>query len=753
MAPVLSDQNKGSLMNVDSLNFLNKPDFDVDMENNEVLRELSVDAISGAPETFFEGLEQKGEYGDALDGFSGSLKFKLAPITARSLGYFSNAIEEENNSGKVKKKDNRLFTPVFHGLDSSDEYKQFVLTCFEIYKNLGEDRFFSIPTLGLVSQSAQAEHSQAVDLAMFALADELETFALTQNMARGAELEESASILNCAKALYFTSSAQDSEFQDGDVVQNIAHWINRADGEPSESAVEQVFGEDDITKVYEKASFWKLVSQLLLRGLFDQALAVLERSQIFPALEAQCEVTFDILTDATSLLKEYPFGDATTFREWKAAALNLSQLYSESTTNVDLDLRDSINDMLHLMSGSQSKILQYSATWYESFCGLITFYIPTLELSDEYLQLSLNAHPADVCNAWEQACVEIIRGKIYAVLPILESLDHCVAAFFSAICEAKGLLESSNSLLKNATTYNSGDYTSIEEDLFSSKNSMASFLLHGFAMELCSYDDKLLWSMAIGILALSPSRSNSAVRLAIGELLPHFPFENNDDVEWMLTLCAKWRLPDVAKTIYRILGNKFLYENNVIEAMTNFSKAGEFEWVKHYSWMIFEASAIQGTPLEDEVIDAIVSRRAEVEIPKEILENVLTDSMRQTLSPYAVLRRYYQQAADQDFDGALKSLLSLMEFPYLPSQYLALLVAHFLYPVFLQDDSQHISESNVIRIIQALNKLEVEDDKSVALYDVLKSRKQDIELPEELCSLIKQVRRKLSFKICQEFMN
>ncbi|CEP62267.1 Nup85p LALA0_S05e01618g [Lachancea lanzarotensis] len=751
MASISTNYNSGSLMDVGSLDFLNKPDFDIDMDDSEILKEPSIDAVSGAPETYFEGLRKKGGLEDVSGSFQGSLKFQMAPVTARSLGYFNN-VENENMARKDQKIDNRLFTPVFHGLDSSQDYKQFVLTCFEIYKNLGEDRFFSIPTLGLVNQSAQAEQSQAVDLAMYALVDELETFALTQNSIRGAELEENVAILNCAKAIHFTSSEQDSDFQDGGLVRNIGHWINRADGEPSENVIEQVFGENNNTKVYERTSFWKLVSQLLLRGLFDQALAVLERSQIFPALKEQCEITLDVLTDATSLLKEYPYNDGTGFREWKATALHLSQFFSESATNVDLDLRDSISDMLHLISGSQAKILQYANTWYESFCGLITFYIPTLQLSEEYLQFSLNAHPADVCNAWEQACVDIIRGKIHAVLPILESLDNCVAAFFSGICEAKGLLESSNNLHKHAKTYDSGDYTSIEDDLFSSRNSMASFLLHGFAMELCSYDDKLLWSVAIGILALSPSRSNSAVRLAIAELLPHFPFENNDDVEWMLTLCAKWRLPEVAKTIYRILGNKFLYENNVIEAMMNFSKAGEFEWVKHYSWMIFEASAIQGTPLEDEVIEAIVSRRAEVEIPKEILENVLTDSMRQTLSPYAVLRHFYQQAKEQDFEGALQSLIGLLEFQYLPSQYLALLVAQFLNPVFLQDDTQHISEPDVIRIIQALNRLEVKDDKSVALYDILKSRKEERGFPEELSNLIKQVRKKLNFKICQEFM-
>ncbi|SCU91407.1 LAME_0E12398g1_1 [Lachancea meyersii CBS 8951] len=747
MSSVSWSQDNGFLMDVGSLNFLKSSSLDVDMDNYQIAEESSIDEVSGALQTFFEGFGPLGGSGESFVRPKRGLKFQMAPVRARSLGYYKCIGDKEAGNGDQK--DVRLLTPNFHGMDSSEAYKQFVLTCFEIYKNLGEDRFFSIPTLGLVSQSAQIEHSQAVNLAMDALLDELETFALTQSLGRASELEECIAVLNCVKALYFTSYPQDQELENGSLVQNVAHWINRADGEPSERVIEQVFSGNNDIKVYEKSSLWKLVNQLLLRGLFEQALAVLERSGIFSALESQCEVTFNVLTDATSLLKEYPYSDGVSFREWKATALNLSQFFSECATNLGSDLRDFINDMLHLISGTQAKIIQYSNTWFESFCGLLTFYIPTIGLSEEYLQLSLDAHPADVCNAWEQACVDVIRGKVYAVLPMLESQDYCVAAFFAGICEAKGLLESSNSLLNHSKKYDD----SIEEDLFSSKNSMASFLLHGFAMELCSYDDKHLWSVAIGTLALSPSGSSSAVRLAIAELLPHFPFENNDDVEWMLTLCAKWRLPEVAKTIYRILGNKFLYENNVIEAMTNFSKAGEYEWVKHYSWMIFEASVIQGSPLEDEVIDAIVSRRAEVEIPREILANVLTDAMRQTLSPYAVLCQFYRQAGQQDWDRALQSLLILFEFPYLPSHYLALLMAKFLYPVFLQNDSKQISEDKIIRIIRALNNFESDNDKSVALYEVLKEREDSDLLPTDLDGLIKLVRKRLNFKVCQEFMN
>ncbi|SCU99216.1 LADA_0H18294g1_1 [Lachancea dasiensis] len=741
------NQEKDMLMDVDGLDFFKDSREDVNQEDTRMLEEPTIDDISGAPETQFDGEQPIRESLSEFKSCGFALKFQMAPASSRSLGYISTRKGNATltNGGNHSDINSDLYSPLFHRLDSSDDYKQFVLTCFEIYKNLDEDRVFSIPTMGLVSQTSRKEHVEAVNLAMEALIDEVDSFIATQSIVRASELGDCLAILNCIQAFFFTTASATD--QTGGLARQLTHWINRADGEPSELVVDQVFRQGPAKKVYETSSFWKLVNQLLLRGLFDQAIGVLEKSNIFKDLETTCELTFSVLTDVVLLLKQYPSSNGEEYREWKAASLQLSQYYCESSSEVDAELRNMICDMVLLISGTQAKILQYSSYWYEAFCGLFMFYIPTLELSEEYLQLSLKAHPLDVCSTWEQACAEIIRGKIYAVLPMIESLDSCIAAFFAAFCEAQGLLESGNSLVERQ-----GGYEGIEGDLFSSNNSMASFLLHGFALELCSFDDKHLWSVAIGILAMTPSPNGSAVRVAVAELLPHFPFQSNDDVEWLLTLCAKWRLPEVAKTIYRILGNNFISENNVIEAMTNFSKAGEFEWVKHYSWMIFEASALQGAPLEDEIIDAIVSKKAHAEIPKEILEAVLTDAMKQALSPYAVLYQLYQQLGQKDLNNALENLLNLLEFPYLPKHYLALLAANLLYPVFLCEGSRQIPEDKIIRLIKAIDRFENDDSKSIAMYAALKEKPGNDELPEQLSDFVKRVRQRLNLKICEEYI-
>lgn len=724
-------------MDVDNLDFLKDSITDINDESYMDEDNFGIDEVSGAIETQFEGEQPIKEPLSSFRAEGKALQFRVGPVLSHSLGFVSGKCQDASES--------KLYTPNFHGIDTTENYKQYIMTCFEIYKNLGEDRFFSVPTMGLINHSAPMEHSQAVNMAIDAMADELEVFSGTQKPARAAELEECLAIINCSRALHFTDG-NDNEEANSAVLKQLTQWVNRADGEPSEEAVAEAFSG---SVSYKSPLFWRLVNQLLLRGLFDQAIGVLDRSHLLKDIENTCEITFNVLNDAISLLKQYPFELGEAFREWKATALQISQFFVDSTTNVDPELRDFVSDMILLMSGNQSKTLQYSRTWYESFCGLMLFYIPTLELTEEYLQISLKAHPLDVCNNWEQACVYVIQGKLYAVLPILESLDYCTAVFYSAICEAKGLLENSGTLMAH-----SNGSEGLEGDLFSSNNSMACYLMHEFALELCCYEDKNLWSVGIGILALSPSDNDSAKRLAIAELLPHYPFQNNDDIEWLLTLCAKWRLPDVAKTIYRILGNKVLYENNVIEAMTNFSKAGEFEWVKHYSWMIFEASAMKGAPLEDMIIDAIVSGEAETEVAPEILESVMTNAMRQTLSPYAVLYQFYQQRVAHDWEGALSSLVSLLEFRYMPKHYISLLVAQFLYPTFLKDDTVAISEDMVIRIIKTLDRVST-DDKSVALYEALKSGegRDDEGLPKQLGDLLPLVRQRLSYKICQEYMS
>ncbi|SCW02683.1 LAFE_0F12024g1_1 [Lachancea fermentati] len=732
------------LINLNDMKFLHNLDDDShdekDVSMAQDVNDISIDDISGAPLTYFSKDQPIQEPIEQFKGEHKFLKFKINPVFSNSLAFVSGP----------GMRDTKLYTAETTLIDKSAYYKQYVSRLFEIYQDLGDDRLFTVLTIGLINHSSRNEHLKTMNLALEALVDELEILIESKRQSSQLidtiELEDCLSILNCLKTIHFTIDSNEKDSTAKFFI-HLKEWINRTDGEPSEQVIEETFTKATENTVYETTDFWKLVNQLLLRGLFDQAIGTLEKSNIISDLENKCENTWTVLKDIISLLREYPYDAEVAFREWKSAMLQLSQFYLETETKVSPGLRDFITDMIYVLSGTQAKIVQYSRTWYECFCGLILYYIPTLELSEEYLQLSLDSHPLDVCSNWEQACTDIIRGKIFSILPVLDDLDGCTAAFTSALCEAKGLLDSPANLAPEQGNENNLD----GGDLFSSDNSMASYLLNSFALELCCYEDRDLWAVAMGMLALSPSNNESAKRLAIAELLPHYPFRTNDDIEWLFTICAKWRLPDVAKTIYRILGNDLLYQNNVVEAMTNFSKAGEFEWVKHYSWMIFEASVMQGAPLEDMVINAIVSDHPESEIPIELLHSVVTDVMKQTLSPYAVLYQFYRHRDSQNWDEALDTLLHLLEFTYLPPQYCSLLIARFLNPLFLEDDSKRMPEESVVRIMRVVQNLIV-DEKCIALYEVLKTNEQQATLPQKLSSVLSSTRQRLSFKICQGLM-
>lgn len=743
------DSNQNLLMDIDNMDFVNSFDdsYEKLQTNHDDIQNSSFEADQSYDRDIVTGeLVMKLTAKDDLPlikGENAKLKFKLGPLSSQNIAYLSD------------KTNTKLYPTKLPEVDISKQYSHYVSKLFEIYDNLGESRIYSVPTIGVINSSYEKEHTAAVNYALEAIATELELFIESikdknNAISRFLELEESLTIINCLKLIYFTIDSPDESDVRSSFVSGLLNWVNRSDGEPNEDYIEQVFGMDSQHKVYETPNFWILLNQLLLRGLFDQALGCIERSKLLEYLEDTCEVSANSLKDMIEMVKRYPLDSVDTFREWKALTLEVAQTFLNSETKISGDLRDNLEDTLLLFSGDQKKIIRYSKTWYESFCGLLLYYIPSLELSTEYLQLSLDANPLDTTNNWEEACVNIIKGNVYAILPVIESLDTCTASFSAAIIEAKGLIDN---YFEDDMRY-SDDYDL--NGLFSQKNGMACYMLNNFAFELCTSEDKDLWPVAIGLITLSPTVSPNTKKLAISELLQHYPFKTNDDIEWMLSVCAKWKLPEVARSLYTILGSSMMYEGKTIEAMTNFSKAGKFDLVKEYSWTLFEASAMKGEPLDDMILNAIVDDMGGSLISPEILDNLVTSAMRQTLSPYAVLYKFFQAQSNCNWEEALQLLVALLQFEFLPNYYLVMLVSKFLYPIFLVDDSKLVDEDSVLVIIDALEqKWDSEDAKSINIYEAIVEESNEESkkiLPNNLKDLIKLVRKSLSLKLCQEFM-
>ncbi|KAH7604409.1 Nup85 Nucleoporin [Nakaseomyces glabratus] len=657
----------------------------------------------------------------------------------------------ENIMHVKSQKDVNLYPVPLSTSDFSENFINYICNLFDIYQDLGSHRIFSRPTIGVISSDYELEHTRVVNMALDSMIIELEILIASYdklenaNIARILELEQCLVILQCLRTFQFIDSINDrATFFD-----SLLKWTNRTDGEPKVEYIQSIFGQSDSSQVFFTEPFWKLVYQLLLRGLTEQAINTLEKSELAKYLKENCETTSTIFEDFIQLVKNYPLESEEHFREWKSFALELQQNFEDADTKIPVPLRKNLLDAISITAGNRDKILQHSSFWYESLTGFLLYYIPSEELIQEYVGLAVSKTPIDVTNPWETACLKILQNDIFPVLPILESLDNCTASFSAALCESKGLLIDRYTILEE----NSGSDDIEIDDIFSQRNGMASFLLNNFALELCSMKMKTLWPVAIGLISLSPYNTPSSKKSTIAELIPHYPFETNDDIEWALSVCAKWRLPDIAKEIYTTLGNQMLDNGNTVEAIANFSKAGQYELVKHYSWLLFENAAFQGKPMEDEVLSAIVDgdfNTSEL-IPDEVLNKVVTNAMRQSLSPYAVLSQFFSNVENERWSKALQQLMSLIEFEYLPKKYTVLLIVKYIYPLFLNDDQRMIDEETLVSLLAAIEKnWDCDDTDSVIAYEKLSEEIAD--LPKELKSMEKLIRKKLNGKLCLNLM-
>lgn len=651
---------------------------------------------------------------------------------------------------------------ILPGMDSSDEFINYVSKLFEIYDSLGSHKKFSLPTIGVINYNSIQEHNAIVNLAMDSFISTLEEYIssiknIDSKMDYQLDLENCLTILQCLKLFYFIIDDESDVSLDQHreaFITSFITWINRADGQPSIDYINTIFDDNDTTNnVFEKEEFWKLLNQLIVRGLFDQAIACIKRSNIIEYLEKNCEVSKNAINDLISLLQQYP--KDLSFHQWKVSTLELSQIFDMEEKKISLQLSDFIQDSLLIISGDKNRILHYSNTWYESFCAFFLYHIPSLKLAEEYLEFSIKNKNFNISNKWEETSINIIKKNFYPIFPILQSLDSCTASFTAIICQSKGLLEDFSNF-KNIFTKIGSD----EETLLSNwVDDLPNYLLIKFALSLCLLNNKKLWPISIGLITLTPNEHQTAKKLLIAKILPSYPYETNDDIEWMLSICAKWKLVDVAKYLFTKLGFDAFNKGNTVEAMSNFSKGGKIEWVKKYSWLLFESSIITGKPLDDILLNSVISDkvRDQCNIPIEIIHNMVTNTMKQTLSPYAVLFEYYESINEENENNSLNLILLLINFKYLPKKYLLLLIGKILYPNYLlkQNNNIMLTEENLISIMESIeNKWDCKDIETIKMYErIIKLTNKDEEiLPETLELFLTKVRTSLNLKLCDEFI-
>lgn len=704
-----------------------------------------VDEVSGVQMIRFD--EAPIPYGCVDDWRQTSriLKFKLNPNGIDGIGFISQDPHSEKTI-KVYPQETKIYTIETPFFTNSDLYVEFVSNLYSIYEALGDEKNYSVPTIGLVKRDAQREHNEVLNKAFGMVVKEVESYIESKRLNNEDEssifeLEECLNIINCLKALYFSTPEE--------LPKLICEWVNKADPQPDLELTESIMS---FEKPYKHPFFWKFIKKLTLRGLYLNAANALRESK-FEELQSIDLNLYNLISDSINLLESYPENSSIDiFKQWRLIAIKASSNASIRNDN-DLELSNNIRSFLNILSGNKEEILNSSESWYESILALIYYDIPSSEFLQDYFELSISKNLPNDLIIWESACLNIFENKFLVMLRSIGSFNVTIAAYVSVLCEAKGLLKS----------YSLKDEVNIDEDLFSN-DKFSSRLLYSHALD-CLSISKLI-PVGIGILATS---KHPLSRSVIAEYLPRYEFKTNDDIEWALTICAKLKLPQISNAIYRIAGQKSLSNGFLLESLTFFSKAGEIGIIKYHCWNIFENSLMLGKSINDLVINSIVDDS--ILISKDI-EISISPIIRQFLSPYAILYKFWKYQEDGDLKNSFKNLILLLKFKYLPKKLFGILIFLTLPFLIFNSNLRILNTNELILIINILDEFEsqektVKNEKLLIesndfyKYYIEKSEKsellklfqlKEIKYPKDLDELFLIVRKRINYEISKTFL-
>ncbi|ODV79525.1 uncharacterized protein CANTADRAFT_52133 [Suhomyces tanzawaensis NRRL Y-17324] len=546
-----------------------------------------------------------------------------------------------------------------------------------------------------------------------------------------AQLQNLAIILECLKANWFYGEANRKP-------ELLVRWINMYDYKPDDEIITSIMIETP--KPYLHPLFWlKLMSQLLTRGLFEQADEVLKGSRYQELIEdiqkaeGQIEI-HSIISDFHELISNYTnFSLKGQFEKWKLKACEfrdgLSKRSAGITSAEHVTIARQIHDLACVITGLPKTISNFCEDWYELYVALALFQVRDDKvLYEEYFKLAIDEKPPAYYdeeveeldeNELVEACfVNIIEENFLKVLRYLYELDPITSACVAKLLELKGLL-------KNYYNVNT-DVNNFQAIL--DKRTISEYFLTVQAYECLNVHD--LVPIGIGLLLnedISTSKSSHlTAKKVIESFLPKFHCKTNDDLEWVLTICAKLNLIPLSKQLYYNYGIKSLEEGLIYESLDLFVKSydgdsfnGFNEGIKkiHYIvWdLIFQDSVVNNRPSNDELINNIVGG--------EIDDSFEVDPViRQCLAPYAVLYKFFTSLAESrsslsrlSVDGTsasmnqLSSLIHLLRFNHLPKKFYPLLLSQILPFLTSQDEKFHLPD--LIMIIELIDSYELQTTK------------------------------------------
>lgn len=556
----------------------------------------------------------------------------------------------------------------------------------------------------------------------------------------------------------------------------LVKWVNTFDPKMSNDFVEAIMLQTPTP--YLHLQFWNvLLSQLLLRGLFDQANEVLESSSY---QETTDQVLLEIISDLQQLVANYTgLSLKGNFKDWKLKACEFRDLLT-GRKNVQPEhatIFRQIVDLSRILTGMTNTISEYCSSWYDLLVAFSLYQVRDDEASyTTYFQKAIQLKPVLDLNdedlmAMTVRCFKyVLEESFLHVLKILHGFDPATAATVSKLLELKGCLR----------TYYKHEPNTLQEVI--ERKSISEYFLVKHAYECLNIYD--LASVGVGLLLNTDISTSQLTSLhnkeTLAKILPRLEYKTNDDLEWALTVCANLDLIKTARELYYTHGLKSLDEGMLFEALNMFANSYDpaslsstdassndgFKKLHHIVWeYLFQDSLINNRPVEDDLINNIVDNQVDDSFEVHPV-------IRQCLSPYAVLFLVYKSLKlGHEKLAAMNKIVHLLKFNYLPKKYFPLLLSQVL--PFLIDDDLKIELPDLIILIEFINNYEsqktmteVNDGESLykhaidhieaeaESYDwriVLKNK--GVKLPSDTKELIKSVRNEITSKIAQVYIN
>lgn len=580
-----------------------------------------------------------------------NMGFVMNPVLAKGIAWID---AKPGESGHAIKEDLALYpTTTRVGDDWSDEYRAFAAEAYAT----------------ALGANASADNTGRFADFLSSIKHYRET--LRQGETVEAEpLDDAYSVALCIYAVYFNNGAMGQSGFFGsqttyEVRQPLLEWVNNSEQSPSVELGNEIMAQNPAV---EHRDFWKYIYQLVCRGMFTQAVYCLQESGAMendPSCAEVMKATIDIL-------KKYPEESGNVsfyFRQWHNSLANVQTKLLKIS---DAKIQKGFATLFQVLSGDEATIMSVYHSWFDALVTQQQFVDPSDARMKSYYDSAVANHPVDSFSIWETGASHAFKGELLLAIEVLENCDSVIAALVANLCYDAGLL----------TGYGAANPAALPD-----------FHLTNFALQCLGYEDLV----SIGINVLQHVRDVGPARQILALVLPRLSYETAGEIEWVLKTCKNNGLAEVEVQIMQTLAQKSIQNNNNLMGLCMFAQTGNIAALRHHCWGLFKNALVAKKPLEDDQsLTAYINDPASVaDVPAEVAE---------CIAPYAVLTEYFNMRRTGQLVKSSQYLLSLFQFPLMPTEYLGLLIHQLIYYVCPINQQFNFTTSQYMILIASFNK-------------------------------------------------